>query len=66
MNSPIIQNQIMMYFLIADIDRTTKTFAVICDHIFITRIPSNPLSLGLGPLEQHRARLACGLQHGAC
>ncbi len=36
MNSPIIQNQIMLYILIADIDRVVKTFAVICDQVFIT------------------------------
>jgi len=35
MNSQIIQNQIMMHILIADIDRVSKAFTVICDQIFI-------------------------------
>jgi hypothetical protein len=63
MNSPIIQNQVMMYILIADIDRVAKTYAVICDQIFITHQSarsSNQLPIEPGPLEEHRAPLVCG------
>ena len=69
MNSPIIQNQIMMYILIADIDRVAKTFVVICDRIFIAHhrvgFASNPSPLGQGPLEPHRAPLVFGWRHAA-